>query len=134
MNLLVSSTHPATAGVQVPLVQLLLDHGAAVNGLAQDSSPLITAIAFGYPAAAEALVERGALVKQVTTAAAMGRLDLVKSMVLDASTLAPDTPMNLVWIRLPVTPRAHIELAAVWATRYDRRDVVTWLLDQGVSP
>src|SRR5205085_3626112 len=48
MNLLVSSTHPAATGVQVPLVHLLVDRGANVNGLANDSSPLVTAIAFGY--------------------------------------------------------------------------------------
>jgi ankyrin repeat protein len=134
MNLLVSSVHPAAAGVQVPLVHLLLDRGAAVNGLDDDSSPLITAISFWYPKAAEALVERGARMDQVTTAAAMGRLDIVQQLVIDPETLAPGTPMNLVWKRMPADPKAHIEVAAVWAAMYDRRDVVSWLLDIGVSP
>jgi ankyrin repeat protein len=134
MNLLVSSTHPASAGVQVPLVHLLLDRGAAINGLADDSSPLITAVAFGYRDAAEALIARGALLDQVTTAAAAGRLDIVRSLVIDRETLAPGTPMNLVWIRIPEHPKRHIEFAAVWAAMYDRRDVVRWLLDIGVDP
>jgi ankyrin repeat protein len=133
MNLLVSSVHPAKARVQVPLVEALLSRGASVNGLADDSSPLITALAFGYPDAAEALVEHGARIIQVATAAALGRLDIVQSLVIDRDTLAPNTPMNLVWIRLPQEARVHIEFAAVWAAMYDRRDVVTWLLDRGVS-
>lgn len=36
MNLLVSSTHPADAGLQAALVDVLLDYGAAVNGVADD--------------------------------------------------------------------------------------------------
>jgi hypothetical protein len=62
LNLLVSSVHPRDAGVQVPLVNALLDHGAAVNGIANDCSPLVTALAFWYGSAAAALVERGARV------------------------------------------------------------------------
>ena len=46
LNLLVSSVHPRDAGVQVPLVHTLLDHGAAVDGIANDCSPLVTALAF----------------------------------------------------------------------------------------
>src|SRR4029453_7538405 len=59
MNLLVSSTHPADAGLQPSLVELLADFGAAVNGLRDDESPLLTALDFGYIEAAEALVRRG---------------------------------------------------------------------------
>ena len=32
MSMLVSSGHPAKAGLQVPLVELLLDYGAAIDG------------------------------------------------------------------------------------------------------
>lgn len=53
MNLLVSSTHPAGAGVQAALVDVLLDFGAAVNGVADDASPMLTALDFGYLDAAE---------------------------------------------------------------------------------
>src|SRR5215475_11321157 len=87
MNLLVSSVHPRDAGVQVPLVHALLDHGAAIDGIANDCSPLATALAFWYGSAATALVERGARVDTVATAAGMGRLDVVREMVTDAGTL-----------------------------------------------
>ena len=50
MNLLVSSVHPREAGVQVPLVHTALDHGAAIDGIANDCSPLVTALAFWYGA------------------------------------------------------------------------------------
>ena len=43
------------AGVQVPLVHILLDHGAAIDGIANDCSPLVTALAFWYGSAAAAL-------------------------------------------------------------------------------
>src|ERR1700730_755859 len=51
MSMLVSSSHPAEAGVQVALVETLLDFGAAIEplGSAKWGSPLMTALAFGYP-------------------------------------------------------------------------------------
>ena len=50
MALLVSSCHPAEAGVQVALVNTLLDFGAAIEGRGsgQWGSPLTTALVFGY--------------------------------------------------------------------------------------
>src|SRR5439155_1145945 len=76
MSMLVSSCHPAKAGVQVALVETLLDFGAAIeaSGSAQWGSPLMTAVAFGYRSAAEALVRRGARVDNIAAAAALGRL------------------------------------------------------------
>src|SRR5206468_1495601 len=60
MSVLVSSCHPAKAGVQVALVETLLDFGAAIDGRGSGewTSPLMTALAFGYRSAAEALVRR----------------------------------------------------------------------------
>src|SRR5262249_26274078 len=55
MSMLVSSCHPAEAGVQVPLVHLLIDYGAAVDekGSGSWTSPLMTALIFGYQDAAQ---------------------------------------------------------------------------------
>lgn len=135
MNLLVSSTHPASAGVQSLLVETLLDFGAAIDGLDGDSSPLMTALAFGYRDAAETLVERGARVDGIVAAAAMGRADLVARMMLDGSTLAPGTRLvGPIWFRLPADPKLHIELGFVWACKLGRADVAHLMLDRGVSP
>jgi len=75
MSMLVSSAHPARAGVQVALVEALLDHGAAIEGRGTGEwvSPLQTALAFGYADAAEALVRRGARVDSLPVAAGLGR-------------------------------------------------------------
>jgi ankyrin repeat protein len=84
MSMLVSSCHPAQAGVQVPLVHLLLDYGANVDGKGTGrwTSPLITALTFGYRDAAEALMTRGAQIRTFAAAAGLGRLD-------DAARLLP---------------------------------------------
>ena len=135
MNLLVSSTHPAEAGLQVPLVHLLLDFGAAVNGLDDDGSPLLTALVFDYRESAEALAQRGARIDDVVTAAAMGRLDLVRSFVGDRETLRGGVPRRgPTWLTWPEGPRAQIELALVWACKFGRGPVAKFLLDQGVDP
>lgn len=81
MGLLVSSAHPALAGVQVALVETLLDAGASVNGLpGHRTTPIETALAFGYPDAARALERRGARIDDVVVAAGLGRAELVEHL------------------------------------------------------
>ena len=135
MNLLVSSAHPADAGLQSALVEVLLDFGAAIDGVEGDSSPLMTALAFGYLDAATTLVNRGAAVNHVITAAAMGREDLVDAYVADGSRLRPGVRMDSPrWPYLPNDPRAHIEKALIWAATFGRPRVVELLLRKGVDP
>ncbi len=76
LSLLVSSSHPAQAGLQIPLTKVLLDSGAKVHahGSGKWVSPVLTALLFGYREAAEYLVERGAQVDSMETAAGLGRL------------------------------------------------------------
>ncbi len=76
MGMLVSSSHPAKAGVQVALVETLLDFGASMEerGSGHWRSPLMTALAFGRQNTAEALVRRGARVDNIAAAAGLGRL------------------------------------------------------------
>jgi siroheme synthase-like protein len=105
LTLLVSSDHPARAGVQVALVEALLDGGASVDGIpGQASSPVATAVAFGYPAAAEALAKRGAQVADVVVAAGLGRLELVER-------LAGETPQRVDEAFLSACARGRTEVA-----------------------
>jgi ankyrin repeat protein len=135
MNLLVSSVHPAEAGVQSALVEVLLDGGAAIDGLADDRSPLLTALAFGYADAAAALAARGARVDDVLTAAGLGRDDLVDRFVGDDGNLRPDVPrIAPVWSRMSGGPQAHVRLAFVWACAFGRTKVVDVLLRKHVDP
>lgn len=76
MSMLVSSSHPAEAGVQVGLIDLLAEHGASVEPLGRGHwmSPLQTALVFGFVDAARALVRRGATLDFVS-AAGLGSLE-----------------------------------------------------------
>jgi ankyrin repeat protein len=89
MSMLVSSGHPAKAGVQVALVETLLDFGAATDsrGKGEWASPLMTALAFGYLAAAQALARRGAPVDSVAAAAGLGRTAETRQLLAGASAL-----------------------------------------------
>src|SRR5947207_6835558 len=70
LSMLVSSCHPAEAGLQWKLAELLLDHGAALEGPGSKwQSALITALAFGYLDTAESLARRGAPVNNIAAAA-----------------------------------------------------------------
>ncbi len=135
MNLLVSSAHPAGAGLMPALVDVLVDHGAATNGVRHDESPMMTALDFGYGDAAETLAARGSRVDNVVTAAALGRLDLVRRFIVDKHTVAPGVPLVAPrWRNLPDDPTLHIELALAWACKFARADVAEFLLDIGVNP
>ncbi|MFL5508346.1 MAG: hypothetical protein ACJ79J_02020 [Gemmatimonadaceae bacterium] len=77
LGLVASSAHPRRAGVQIPLMDLLLSRGAAIEGAHPTVTLVAGALANGCPEAARALVERGARVDDVATAAGVGRPDLV---------------------------------------------------------
>lgn len=117
MSLLVSSTPPAEAGVQVPLVELLADRGAALEpaGSERWGSPLLTALAFGFVDAARALVRRGARVLDVAAAAGLG-------LESDAARLLPEASAS----------SRHRALAL--AAQNGHAGIVRLLLDAGEDP
>jgi len=114
----VSSGFPAKAGLQIPLAETLLDFGAAVDGVPNGgvwSSPLMTALAFGYVETAKALARRGARITSVAAAAGLGRADEVRAMLPQST--APDR---------------HKAMAL--AAQLGHVDVVRALLDAGEDP
>jgi hypothetical protein len=134
MNLLVSSAHPDGAGLQSTLAELLLDRGAAVDGIADDSSPLFTALAFGYKETAETLVRRGAKITNVVVAASLGRLDLVREWVIDKDTLSHQTEFKVpYWVHIPIAAPDQIARAMVVACRFGRAEVARFLIELGVA-
>ena len=83
------SVHPALAGVQDALIDLLVEHGAAMHapGSAGNGHSAVNGcLANGRGAAAEHLAGRGARL-DLEGAAGVGRLDLVRSFFSDDGTL-----------------------------------------------
>lgn len=134
MEMLVSSTPPANAGLQVALAETLLDYDAARDGIGNDSSPVMTALRFHFPETARALARRGARVDNVISAAALGRADLVETMVNDDGTLAAGVPLVLTkWPRVGTDPEKHVAYALAYAAWCGERAVVELLLRKGVD-
>jgi len=83
LNLLVSSVHPFRAGVQADLVEVLLDAGAAINGLPDDGSPVRVALMFGYVGAARTLERRGCRIGDFDVAAGLGNVAAMERMLAE---------------------------------------------------
>jgi hypothetical protein len=87
LAMLVSSSPPRLAGVQVALIDTLIDHGASVEplGKGQCADPLMTAIIHGNLEAALALERRGRNVDSLPAAAGLGRIADVERMLPSAT-------------------------------------------------
>ena len=117
LSMLVSSTPPSQAGVQSALVDVLVDFGASLEpkGAGAWTSPLMTALAFGFRDAAEALVRGGARVDHVAAAAGLGRFDQTRQLLTGAT-----------------GEDRHRALAL--AAQHGHVDIVGMLLDAGEDP
>jgi hypothetical protein len=121
LTLLCSSVHPHDAGVQGALVEVLAAGGADVNE--QSCAPLWTAIVWGYPKAADALVRCGARLDNLVLAAAAGDLERTRELV-DAPYADLPVPMTT-----KTLPAAHVlEYALIYAANCNRYEVVELLL------
>jgi ankyrin repeat protein len=115
LGLVATSTPPRRAGVQIPLIDLLLERGAANDGIRPGTSLVRDALANGCPEAARALAERGARIPDIIAAAGIGRLDLVLQLAADAS----ERDLERALIAAAGTSGGH--------------DIVRYLLDRGVD-
>ena len=129
LSLVVSSDHPAVAGVSARLVDVLCASGAAVDGPDDDGSALATALLFGHPECVRVLVERGARTDNVVFAAAAGRLEWVRAY-LDGDPGLVERPAAA--FPLASDRREAAEQALVFASMCGQVDVVRLLLDRGV--
>lgn len=116
LGLVATSTPPRDAGVQIPVIAMLLDHGAQMehpNLAGAGSDAVYACLANGCPEAAQYLAEHGARVG-IVGAAGLGRRYDVQQLV-DAAE----------------PPRR--EMALRYAAGYGRREIVEFLLDRGVN-
>jgi ankyrin repeat protein len=116
MALLVSSTPPARAGVQIPVLNVLIDHGATVTPLGEGNwtSPVNTALVFGFRDTARVLADRGAPI-DLPAAAGLGRIADVRKLLPSAT-----------------ADQRHRALAL--AAQMGQVDAVKILLDAGEDP
>ena len=153
LGLVATSIHPFLAGLQNPLIQILLDHGARIDhpeSAGNRHSAVIGCLANGRGEAAVYLAERGARLG-LAAAAGVGRLDIVKSCFKEESA-SSETGSDVVQVstasdRAAVSTGSssdrarHLQGAAPhqlqagfsWACEYGRKDVVEFLLDQAVD-
>jgi|CZKD01.1.fsa_nt_gi hypothetical protein len=116
-----TSVHPERAGVQEALMQLLLDHGAAIDAANSPAGPLINiCLANGRARAAEFLATRGAHL-DLEGAAGIGRLDEVKMYFDESGALRPNAT------------NIQMERGFLRACEYGRNLVVEFLLQGGAS-
>ena len=128
--LLVSSYHPFARGLQPQLIHTLVDGGAQVDGLDGDGMPLMTALVFGYTAAARALADCGAKVGSLYAAAGLGNLEQVRDC-LDRSVFGPFvSPLGAA----PPGDRTQaIQQALHFAVTHGHGEVANLLLDCGAD-
>jgi ankyrin repeat protein len=120
LGLVATSVHPAVVGVQIPLLESLLEAGAALDGVPGGWSPVTAALANGRGDAAAFLAQRGAHL-DLEGAAGVGRLDLVKS------SFSPDGSLK------PHATKAQLASGFAWACEYGHAGVVAFLLETGFT-
>ena len=123
LGLVATSIHPYLAGVQNPLMQILLDHGAEIDhktSAGNQQSSVMGALANGRGEAAVYLAERGAKLS-LQAAAGVGRVDVVKSFFNDDGS------------RKSKLTQKQVQSAFSNACGWGRKNVVEFLLDKGVD-
>jgi ankyrin repeat protein len=113
LGLAATSIHPFTAGVLEPLIDLLVERGADVNGSTSIAKDFLQN---DRPEGA-VLIARHCARLDLETAAGVGDLDVVKRY-FDGT-----EPVN----------QQQLDDGFIWACEYGRREVVDFLIDRGVN-
>jgi hypothetical protein len=119
LGLTATSYHPEVAGVQLPLLELLIEQGARIDG-PDGGSGVNGCLHNRRQAAAEFLAAHGARL-DLEGAAGVGRLDVVKSFFHSDGSLKP-----------PATAE-QMKAGFAWACEFGRTEVVDFLLQKGLE-
>ncbi len=135
INWLVSSGHPHVAGVTGRLTKVFCECGARPDGLADDSSPVLTAVAFGITEAVAPLLQAGCRVDNVILASVVGDTKMVQSLLgiegeFDADTLSR---CQQPWLPVPTDRQLACEWALILGAMCGQTECVQLLLDAGVD-
>jgi ankyrin repeat protein len=123
LGLAATSAHPERAGVQIALLETLLERGAKIEPVAEedDGTAITSCLANGQPGAAAYLASRGA-VMNLEGAAGLGRVDIVQTFFDERGA------------RVPKATREQLASAFLFACGYGHLDVVRFLLERGIDP
>jgi hypothetical protein len=119
LGLTATSYHPEAAGVQLPLMDLLIEHGAIIDG-PDGGSAVNGCLHNGRGKAAEFFARRGARL-DLEGAAGVGRLAVVKGFFKDDGSLKP-----------PATQQ-QMKDGFAWTCEFGRTSVVDFLLQKGMA-
>jgi len=117
MLLTATSVHPEVAGVQIPLLDLLLERGAKIDW--PKPGDVIACLHNGRGLAAAYLASRGATL-DLEGAAGVGRLDVVREYVAADGTVGKGAT------------RKQLIDGFAWACEYGHTNVVEYLVDAGL--
>ncbi|HMC31548.1 MAG TPA: ankyrin repeat domain-containing protein [Candidatus Angelobacter sp.] len=120
LGLAATSYHPAKAGVDIPLLEILLKHGALPDGAPGGWHTVTSALANGRPRAAQFLARHDAKL-DLEGAAGVGRLDVVKTFFAEDGSLKANAT------------RAQMESGFAWACEYGHTSVADFLLQHGMK-
>ena len=121
LGLAATSYHPAKAGVQLELLDILLKAGACVDGAPGGWNPLVAALHNGRGEAAAFLADRGARL-DLEGAAGTGRVDAMARYITEDGGLKGGAT------------KQQLNYGFVWACEYGHASVVRFLLDRGFKP
>lgn len=124
LGLVATSVHPQHAGVQIPLLELLIDRGSRLDqpSAAGNAQSVVNGcFANGQPGAARYLASRGAPV-DLDAAGGLGDLAIVQNYFDEHGKLK--SPAN----------EQDMKSAFVNACGYGHEDVVRFLLERGIDP
>jgi hypothetical protein len=120
LGLAATSYHPAKAGVDIPLLEILLKHGALPDGAPGGWRTVTSALANGRPRAAQFLARHGAKL-DLEGAAGVGRLDVVKTFFAEDGGLKANAT------------REQMKSGFAWACEYGHTSIVDFLLQHGMK-
>jgi len=116
LSLLITSGHPHEANLVAPLLSLLAEFGCRLDGVDRSGRPLKTVVDFGYTQTAMLMVQLGASVFDLETAAGTGNLDTMRRILNSAPD--PDKKASALYL----------------AARNGQSEAVTLLLDHEADP
>jgi hypothetical protein len=124
LGLVATSIWPAKAGVLIPLLETLLEAGAAIDhpkAAGNGQYAVVGCLHNGRPEAADFLARHGACL-DLEGAAGVGRLDIVQGFFNEDGSLKS------------TATKRQLEFGFIWACEFGHTAVVDFLLSKGLDP